>query len=197
MRIVVEDLPGEEWRDIAGYEGAYQVSNKGRVLSLWGSAPQPKDGDDEAAMRAFVAQLPRLRNRILKVNTDNYGKRETVALCFMAKVRRFQVHRLVLQAFVGPCPEGMECRHLDGSHLNNRLENLAWGTREENMEDMRRHGTLAQGESAVQAKLTEVQVREIRAARGLIPQKELAQKYGISQVAVSFIMTRRTWKHVV
>ncbi len=50
------------------------------------------------------------------------------------------VHRLVLEAFVGPCPPGMQCRHLDGNPANNRLENLAWGTHAENAADKIRHG---------------------------------------------------------
>ena len=49
------------------------------------------------------------------------------------------VHRLLLAAFVGPCPEGMECRHLDGNRLNNKLENLCWGTHYENIQDRTRH----------------------------------------------------------
>lgn len=53
--------------------------------------------------------------------------------------RTFRVHRLVLTAFVGPCPEGMECRHLNGVRSDCRLSNLAWGTREENVEDRRIH----------------------------------------------------------
>jgi HNH endonuclease len=53
--------------------------------------------------------------------------------------RKF-VHRLVLEAFVGPCPTGLECRHLDGDPSNNRLDNLRWGTRLENVADTIRHG---------------------------------------------------------
>jgi len=51
------------------------------------------------------------------------------------------VHRLILEVFVGPCPDGMECRHLDGNPQNNRLDNLAWGTPEENCEDREKHRT--------------------------------------------------------
>ncbi len=51
------------------------------------------------------------------------------------------VHQLVLEAFVGPCPSGLECRHLDGNPDNNQLENLRWGTRLENMADKKLHGT--------------------------------------------------------
>jgi len=63
-----------------------------------------------------------------------------VRLSHDKKSRIFRVHRLVLEAFVGPCPEGMECRHLDGDPSNNRLENLRWGTPAENTEDKRKHG---------------------------------------------------------
>ncbi len=53
------------------------------------------------------------------------------------------VHRLVLETYVGPCPAGMQCRHLNGDHQDNRLVNLKWGTRSENMQDAVRHGTHA------------------------------------------------------
>jgi hypothetical protein len=52
------------------------------------------------------------------------------------------VHRLVMFIFVGPCPEGHECRHLDGDRTNNRLTNLEWGTPEQNGEDKVLHGTM-------------------------------------------------------
>jgi HNH endonuclease len=55
--------------------------------------------------------------------------------------KRFRLHSLVLECFVGPRPPGMECRHLDGNPSNNALENLAWGTRSENRADQVRHGT--------------------------------------------------------
>lgn len=51
------------------------------------------------------------------------------------------VHRLVLAAFVGPAPTGMECRHLNGNKGDNRLKNLCWGSRRENTLDAARHGT--------------------------------------------------------
>ena len=50
------------------------------------------------------------------------------------------VHRLVLETFVGPCPDGMETRHLNGDPSDNRLANLAWGTPKENHTDKVRHG---------------------------------------------------------
>ena len=52
-----------------------------------------------------------------------------------------KVHRLVLETFVGPCPDGMECLHINGDPGDNRVENLRWGTHAENMQDSLAHGT--------------------------------------------------------
>lgn len=54
--------------------------------------------------------------------------------------RQWRVHHLILHAFVGPRPEGMCVRHLDGNSTNNRLENLAYGTYSENNRDTVEHG---------------------------------------------------------
>jgi hypothetical protein len=55
--------------------------------------------------------------------------------------RRLHLHREVLTSHAGPCPAGMETRHLNGDPLDNRQENLAWGTHRENVMDSIRHGT--------------------------------------------------------
>ncbi|GAC81679.1 HNH endonuclease [Gordonia malaquae] len=61
---------------------------------------------------------------------------------------RHFVHRLVMETFVGPCPSGMEVRHLNGEPADNRLENLAYGTRSENVLDSVAHGTYRNANSA-------------------------------------------------
>jgi hypothetical protein len=107
------------------------------------------------------------------------------------------VHQLVLEAFVGPCPVGLECCHEDDDPTNNRLTNLRWGTRESNISDRFRHGTFLIGESHYIAKLTEDSVRQIRAdgAAGL-GSSELASKYKVSRQTIRGVIARRTWKHV-
>src|SRR5882672_2703504 len=78
-----------------------------------------------------------------------------VSLCRKSQKRRsFFVHRLVLETYVGPCPPGHQTRHLDGNGKNNRVENLAWGSRAENLADMRRHGSTPCGEANKKAKLS-------------------------------------------
>lgn len=110
------------------------------------------------------------------------------------------VHRLVLQTFVGPCPKGMQCRHLNGNRTDNRLENLCWGTRIENMQDRELHGNTfhAQGEKHGASKLTEQDVRMIiyMYRTGLFLQKEIAGIYSIGRELVSKIVLRKRWKHL-
>lgn len=107
------------------------------------------------------------------------------------------IHRLVLEAFVGPRPDGLEARHRDGDPTNNRLDNLLWGTSSDNENDKRRHGTMQYGERNGMTKLTEEQVREIisRHANGE-SQRALAVAFGIRQPQVSRIVTGRRWGHL-
>jgi hypothetical protein len=103
-------------------------------------------------------------------------------------------HRLVLEAFVGPCPEGMECRHLDGDTQNNHVSNLRWGTKKENYEDKRLHGTDNAGE--IMAVRSSRDVKEIGdlVRRGLYSQSELARLYGVSKQQISSIKTHKRWR---
>jgi len=106
--------------------------------------------------------------------------------------RRFYLHGVVLLAFVAPRPEGKQCRHLDGHKTNNRLENLKWGTAQENQADMVAHGTAP-------SKLTEMDVLEIRrrvqeGRCGI--QGQLARKYGVSDAAISRVVNKKRWRRV-
>jgi hypothetical protein len=106
----------------------------------------------------------------------------------------FTVHSLVLAAFVGPRPAGMDGRHLDGNPANNRVENLAWGTRKQNQEDMVAHGRSTRGTRAHGAILTEAAVREIRALRQQgLTYKKIAERLETTFEAVRGVLTGRTW----
>ena len=76
--------------------------------------------------------------------------------------KTYTIHVLVATAFHGPCPDGMECRHLDGSRTNNQSSNLEWGTRQQNCHDAARHGTSNIGERHPHAKLSADDVWQIR-----------------------------------
>ena len=171
----------EEFRDVPGYEGFYQVSDQGNVISLVRLTPDA------------IARGVRKAKQSLAFGKNKQGRLQ-VTLCKGGFAKRFQVHTLVLLAFVGPRPEGTECRHLDGDHTNNVLTNLEWNTHTVNMRDKDSHGTQVVGEVHFKAKLTEQDVREIRASSAT--ERELAFTYAVSQVAIHFIRTRKTWKHV-
>ena len=122
-----------------------------------------------------------------------------VVLCKQGKPFCRRVHRLMLEAFVGKCPKGMEACHNDGNPLNNNLANLRWGTRRENQMDRKIHGTFIflYGEEHPMAKLTNDQVREIRSLyeRGYY-QHGIGKIFFVSKQTVSQIVQTKTWKHI-
>ena len=116
----------EQWKAVPGYEGWYEVSDQGQVRSL----------------DRVNSQGRRLRGKVLTptISTGGYSK---VGLHYNGAVEQFNVHRLVLLAFVGPPGEGLVVRHLNGVPADNSLTNLAGGTVQENVRDQLRHGTQA------------------------------------------------------
>jgi hypothetical protein len=109
------------------------------------------------------------------------------------------VHRLVLESFIGPCPDGSECCHNNGDRLDNRLENLRWDTHESNVADAERHGSNRDklGTGNAKTKLTEESVRELmglyRAGWG---KTALARRFGVGFNTVVRIVNGYTWSHV-
>lgn len=109
------------------------------------------------------------------------------------------LHRVVLEAFVGPCPEGMMSCHRNDDPSDNRLDNLYWGTAEDNSRDAEMNGKRVRrsGEDHARAKLTEPMVLEIlQGWRDGIPQKELAERYGVTAANVQAIVYGKSWNHV-
>lgn len=112
--------------------------------------------------------------------------------------RKWQrVHRLVLLAFVGECPPGHECRHLDDNPKNNNLSNLCWGTRQDNRTDMVRNGKSAKGEATNKAKVNVEQVRSIRLLHNAGDTLQtLSRQFGLSESQIGRIVKRLRWRHV-
>lgn len=112
------------------------------------------------------------------------------------------IHRLVLEAFIGPCPKGMECRHLDGDKQNNKLDNLKWGTHSENQQDAVKHGThytLGRcGEQHPQSKLSNRDRRLIiyQYSTGLFSYSELGRIYNIGRRTISRLVNGKLWPFV-
>lgn len=110
-----------------------------------------------------------------------------------------QVSRLVLEAFRGPCPPGMECCHNNGNCLDNRIANLRWDTRASNLLDCIAHGSNRgkEGEGNHKAKLTAVAVGVVmRLHRQGLSTAAIARRVGVKKNAVWNITTGRTWSHV-
>ena len=118
----------EMWKPVVGYEGLYEVSDQGRVRSL-----------DRVIMRSNGSPQ-RVHARILSPNSNVTGHRWVGVQREGVAVKRY-LHRLVLESFIGPCPDGMEGCHNDGDPANNTAENLRWDTRHANIMDSIRHGT--------------------------------------------------------
>jgi hypothetical protein len=125
------------------------------------------------------------------------------------KVNR-SVHRLVLEAFVGPCPPGMECCHENGVRSDNRLGNIRWGTHLSNVADSVRHGTFAfarwtgargmafHGERNGRAKLSKddaLAIRRLYAAKAG-SMLTLGRQFGVSAQVVCDIVHHRMWSSV-
>jgi hypothetical protein len=180
MPVGLPAIPGVKYRpldEIVGIKG-YWVGSDG---TLW--SERRRGGTTGVAKR----MKPWERNKYGHQHTRFGGK-------------YFQVHRLVLFAFVGKPPEGHECRHLDGNARNNDVSNLCWGTPQDNWDDRRKHGRDLDGIKAPAVKLTEQQVRDIRTKYRYRKRgygfRCLAKEYGVAMNAIRCVIKRTTWKHI-
>lgn len=113
----------EEWRDILGFEGAYQISNLGRVRSL--------DRNIYYTTPRGNTAVQHKKGMILKQTPDVDGYLRVGVIC-EGRSKNFGVHRLVAQAFI-PNPENLPCvNHKDYDKTNNSVDNLEWCTVEYN-----------------------------------------------------------------
>jgi hypothetical protein len=169
----------ERWLPVVGYEGFYEVSDRGRVRSL--------DRVDACNRRRGGHFLKQSRS----------ASYPAACLYRDGSKRTLRVHCLVLTAFVGPCPNGTEGCHNDGDRSNNKLRNLRWGTYSSNASDKRLHGRLPIGEKHRNSVLTTSKVREAFEFREQgLSQRQIAEALGVSQHTVWNVLHRRAWKHV-
>ena len=178
----------ETWKPIPSHAG-YEASDLGRIRSRLEKASGSGVGRGKYVLGdQWRIKVPSLTHEGYLVTPVGGGPR----------CRQRKVHHLVLEAFVGPCPEGQQCRHLNGIRNDNRLSNLVWGTARENQADCRRHGTLRVGSRHHRTKLTEAQVIEIRRLwkSGTVKQVEIQARFGIGETGLWSILKNRTWRHV-
>jgi hypothetical protein len=128
----------EIWKDIPEYGGHYQASNLGRIRSKERIVKKLS-----GLTKKIVEQ--KYKGKILNpTKADKYGHL-SVHLGVDNKKYICAVHRLVLMAFVGKCPDGMECCHNNGDASDNKIENLRWDTHKNNNHDRKIHGNYKTG----------------------------------------------------
>lgn len=115
----------ERWLPVVGYEGRYEVSSLGRVRSLPHTIMRRNGSPYSRQGQMLTPTLHRAKGGYLRVTID--GKPRSV-------------HVLMAEAFIGPRPSGNEARHLNDVRDDNRIENIAWGTRGDNLNDLVRNG---------------------------------------------------------
>jgi len=165
-----EKLAIENWADIPGYEGLYQVSDHGKIKRI---SPE----------------------RILKTHKSRY---EFIQLHRDGKPKGFGVHRLVAMAFIGNDDPSLLVLHCDGNPLNNHVSNLRYGTAKENSDDRLAHGTMTYGEQSSFGKLKNWQAVEIYKRRKLGESRSsLAKEFGVSYFTISNIDRGRSHKQIV
>ena len=170
---MVNDIQ-EEWKLVVGSEEHYEVSNLGRIRSL----------RTRKIMRPWLTKKGYFKIR-LQVNLDRRH-------CF--------VHRLVAAAFLTPNSGGLTVNHKNGSKLDNTPGNLEYLTAAENIRHAIATGLRSaapvdcNGKRVYTAKLTSAEAKEILNLRGVMSQRVIATRYGVSRATISVIHRGKCWK---
>lgn len=163
----------KEWKKIEGYEGLYMVSSDGEVKRMERKVYPPNGG------------VGIMKERILKGNANTSGYYR-VFLSKDSKVKTKYIHRLVAKHFINNNNNNYkEINHINGIKEDNRVENLEWVTREENV----RHALINNLSDAV---LTTDEVDEIL-SRSEVRAKDFAKKFEVSESTIFSIRSGRTW----
>lgn len=172
----------ETWRPIKGFEGIYEVSSEGRVKRI-------SKGPRGNAIIGRILKPASHRNGYLFVNLCKSGKR------FYRSISR-----LVVEAFMGPIPKGLEVNHKNGIKTDNLPGNLELVTHRENIQHsydiLGRNPISHQGSENPAAKLSEENIPIIRALRQrgrTIP--DIANSFCVSIPTIKRILYGKTWTH--
>ena len=161
----------ERWLPVVGYEGLYEVSDRGRVRSM-----------------RLVPPL------VMSLGWAKRGQYPRIVLRRGGDRQSLYVHRMVLEAFAGPAPDGHEASHLDGDMLNASATNLAWETKRVNHARKAEHGTRQIGRRNGQAKLSrEAALQIVRERASGRKQCDIARDLGVSPSAIEDVLHGRRW----
>ena len=166
----------EIFKDIAGYEGRYQVSNTGKIRSL-------------------------INNIILKSSLMDRYLGVTISKGTKDSRKSYKIHVAVAEAFILNPENKPQVNHLDGDKTNNNDWNLAWATPAENIQHAHDIGLstgAGKGEKHFNAKLNFFDILYIRDfyKRKVLNQKEIAKIFKTNQQQISQIVLYKRWSHV-
>lgn len=180
-----------EWRTIPSFP-LYEASDEGTIRRRREFARYSNKGDP---LKAHLSK----HTGYLQVSLGLGTGRSFIA----------QVHVLACEAFHGPRPSPRhEVAHWDGVRHNARPGNLRWATVGENEDDKLRHGTRSRGETSGKSKLSDEQVREIRAVWPTLPRsstgkriangatRDLEKRYGVTRSNLEKIAQSKHWRHI-
>ena len=168
----------EIWKDIPGYEGRYQASTLGRIKNI----ERKVRGRNRYTGAEFYRTVPECVLR-----PGRYCSSGHVSVVLEHGGNGKPVHQLVMKTFIGEPPEKCEVLHYDGDPTNNKLDNLRYGSRTENILDVFRLGGRWRKLTAHEAKI--VQASLDFGARGT----DIARKFNVSPSTISSIKVGRTF----
>ena len=166
-----DDLGGEQWKDVVGYEGLYQVSTFGRVKSF-----------KQNKTRILNPEI--CRNGYLRIDLRKYGAH-----------KHFLIHRLVAETFLQNHTNKIQINHRDGCKLNNFIGNLEWATAAENIHHAVEKGLHSSGEFCTNARFTAEQIRFIRDGCKQLTQKQVAAMFNVNPATINEIRLGKTYRN--
>lgn len=165
----------EIWRPVKNYEGYYEISNLGRLISL----NYRKNGS----------------KHFLKTNINSNGY-EQVRLNVNKIGKNKKIHRLVAESFIENTDNKKCVNHKDSNRCNNRLDNLEWCTHSENTIHGFKNNSIFRpsGEDCKISKLNNKNVIEI--FKSIKSHRQLAKDYGVTKSTITLIKSKKTWKQI-
>ncbi|MGX1693174.1 NUMOD4 motif-containing HNH endonuclease [Brevundimonas naejangsanensis] len=170
----------EIWKPVVGHEGAYEVSDQGRVRSVPHERVQ-RDGKPR-----------RVKGCVLKLQT-----RDPRYYSVSIGGRSIRVHQLVAEAFLGPAPDGCIVLHANDNGHQNHVDNLRWGTHSINRADARHNRGAAGALARSDGRLTEADASVIKALIVFMPRRVVARAFGVSRGCVDGIHRGKNWRDTV
>lgn len=177
----------EEWRFVVGYEGFYEISNKGNLRALERKGIYQGRWNSKSKMT--------FRARDMKICSTPTGYQYAAIKRPNEKSVKHLIHRLVMQAFIGsPSADRFQVNHKNGIKADNRLENLEYCSASENLLHLTHVLKRKIGGAGGRSKLTKEQAISILSDNRAL--KEIGADYGITLQAVWLLKNKKNWKHL-